>query len=79
MTLIEVETYLGEQFSGDSWEDILTQLKAMNFSRPQDLQELMTNIAERIKTAQGDVVAVGTYEDFGHELERVKFLTIIRE
>lgn len=79
MTLIEVETYLGEQFSGDSWEDILTQLKAMNFSRPQDLQELMTNIAERIKTAQGDVVAVGTYEDFGHELERVKFLTIIKE
>ena len=51
----------------------------MNFSRPQDLQELMTNIAERIKTAQGDVVAIGTYEDFGHELERVKFLTIIRE
>lgn len=79
MTLIEVETYLGEQFSGDSWEDILTQLKAMNFSRPQDLQELMTNIAERIKTAQGDVVAIGTYEDFGHELERVKFLTIIKE
>lgn len=79
MTLIEVETYLGEQFSGDSWEDILTQLKSMNFSRPQDLQELMTNIAERIKTAQGDVVAIGTYEDFGHELERVKFLTIIKE
>ena len=79
MESIQVETYLGERISADSWEGILHFLKVTNFSKPEDLQELMTRLRHRIKVFSGDVINVGTYEEFGHELERVGFLKIIRE
>jgi hypothetical protein len=76
--LIIIKTYLGEIFSGPTWEDVLVQLKAMNFSQPRDLRELMDGIAKRIKISQGEVIQYGDYSDFGRELERVGFLEIVQ-
>ena len=80
MSQITVRTNDGEIFTGESWENILRQFKAMNFSEPADLAELMASIAHRIEVVSGDTfpsVAVGTYEDYGRELERVGFLEIL--
>jgi len=77
MELIEVETYLGERITGESWEDILRFLKLTNFSNPKDLEELMSRLRHRIKVFTGDVVQAGTYEEFGYELQRVGFLKIL--
>ena len=79
MVHIEVETYLGERITGESWSDILHHLKAANFSRPQDLAELMSRLQMRIKQATGEVIAIGTHGDFGHELARIGFLRILTE
>ena len=79
MVHIEVETYLGERITGESWSDILHRLRATNFSRPQDLAELMSRLQMRIKQATGEVVAIGTHSDFGHELARIGFLRILKE
>ena len=79
MTLIEVETYLGERITGESWSDILHHLKVTNFSRPQDLAELMSRLQMRVKQATGEVIAIGTHSDFGHELARIGFLRILKE
>ena len=76
--MIIIKTYLGEIFSGPTWEDVLVQLKAMNFSQPRDLRELMDGIAKRIKISQGDAIHYGDYSDFGRELERVGFLEIVQ-
>lgn len=76
--MIIIKTYLGEIFSGPTWEDVLVQLKAMNFSQPRDLRELMDGIAKRIKISQGEVIQYGDYSDFGRELERVGFLEIVQ-
>ena len=76
--MIIIKTYLGEIFSGPTWEDVLVQLKAMNFSQPRDLRELMDGIAKRIKISQGEVLQYGGYADFGRELERVGFLEIVQ-
>tara|TARA_R100000808_G_scaffold24812_1_gene58502 strand:+ start:1177 stop:1437 length:261 start_codon:yes stop_codon:yes gene_type:complete len=80
MSQITVRTSDGEIFTGESWESILRQFKAMNFSEPADLQELMANIAHRYEVISGDTfptVGVGTYEDFGMELQKVGFLKIL--
>ena len=80
MSQITVRTNDGEIFTGESWESILRQFKAMNFSEPADLAELMANIAHRYEVLSGDTfptVGVGTYEDFGRELERIGFLKIL--
>ena len=79
MVHIEVETYLGERITGESWSDILHHLKAANFSRPQDLAELMSRLQVRVKQATGEVIAIGTHGDFGHELARIGFLRILKE
>ena len=79
MVHIEVETYLGERITGESWSDILHRLRATNFSRPQDLAELMSRLQMRIKQATGEVIAIGTHGDFGHELARIGFLRILKE
>ena len=79
MTLIEVETYLGERITGESWSDILHHLKVTNFSRPQDLAELMSRLQMRVEQATGEVIAIGTHSDFGHELARIGFLRILKE
>jgi len=79
MVHIEVETYLGERITGESWSDILHHLKATNFSRPQDLAELMSRVQMRIKQATGEVIAIGTNGDFGDELARIGFLRILKE
>ena len=76
--MIIIKTYLGEIFRGPTWEDVLVQLKAMNFSQPRDLRELMDGIAKRIKISQGEVIQYGDYSDFGRELERVGFLEIVQ-
>ena len=79
MVHIEVETYLGERITGESWSDILHRLRATNFSRPQDLAELMSRLQMRGKQATGEVIAIGTHGDFGHELARIGFLRILKE
>ena len=79
MVHIEVETYLGERITGESWSDILHRLKATNYSRPQDLAELMSRLQMRVKQAVGEVIAIGTHSDFGHELARIGFLRILKE
>ena len=82
MSGITVLTHDGEVFSGESWESILRQFKAMNFSEPADLAALMAGLAHRIEVASGETfpsVGIGTYEDYGHELARVGFLTILKE
>ena len=79
MVHIEVETYLGERITGESWSDILHHLQAANFSRPQDLAELMSRLQMRVKQATGEVIAIGTHGDFGHELARIGFLRILKE
>ena len=79
MVHIEVETYLGERITGESWSDILHRLRATNFSRPQDLAELMSRLQMRVKQATGEVIAIGTHSDFGHELARIGFLRILKE
>ena len=79
MVHIEVETYLGERITGKSWSDILHRLRATNFSRPQDLAELMSRLQMRVKQATGEVIAIGTHGDFGHELARIGFLRILKE
>ena len=76
---ITVETYDGVRITGRNWEDILRQMKAMNFSQPQTLEELMASLARRIKIGTGEVVGVGTYADFGHELARIGYLKIMEE
>jgi len=76
---ITVETYDGVIITGRNWEDILRQMKAMNFSQPQTLEELMAGLAHRIKIGTGEVVGVGTSEDFGHELARIGYLKIMEE
>ena len=82
MSGITVLTHDGEVFSGETWEAILLQFKAMNFSEPADLSALMTGLSHRIEVASGEAfpsVGIGTYEDYGHELERVGFLQILKE
>ena len=79
MVHIEVETYLGERITGESWSEVLHHLKATNFSRPQDLAELMSRLQMRVKQATGEVIAIGTHGDFGHELARIGFLRILKE
>ena len=79
MVHIEVETYLGERITGESWSDILHRLRATNFSRPQDLAELMSRLQMRVKQATGEVIAIGTHGDFGHELARIGFFRILKE
>tara|TARA_R110000765_G_scaffold232189_1_gene335561 strand:+ start:292 stop:570 length:279 start_codon:yes stop_codon:yes gene_type:complete len=77
MPLIEVEIYNGERITGETWEDILHALKAMNFNDPKDLEELKTRLRHRIKVFTGNVIGAGTHEDFGYELQRVGFLKIL--
>lgn len=79
MTGVHVQTYLGEEITGATWGDILTHLKLTNYSNPQDLEELMTRLKMRVKTFTGEVIAVGTHRDFGHELARIGFLKILHE
>ena len=79
MVHIEVETYLGERITGESWSDILHHLKVTNYSQPQDLAELMSRLQMRVKQATGEVIAIGTHSDFGHELARIGFLRILKE
>lgn len=79
MALIEVETYLGERITGATWADILHTLQVTNFSNPKDLAELMERLRHRIEVFTGQVIAVGTHRDFGHELQRVGFLRIVKE
>lgn len=79
MRQIRVLTYMGEEINGNSWDEILGVLKASNYGRPADLQETMQRLAERIYTVAGEVVGIGTYEDFGHELQRVGFLKILKD
>jgi hypothetical protein len=74
---IKIQTYMGEVFTADSWDDLVGQLKLTNFSQPKDRQELMERVAWRIKQWQGEGIQFGTYEDFIRELDRVGFLTII--
>lgn len=82
MSLITIQTHDGEVFSSESWEGILRQFKAMNYSEPADLEALMAGLRHRIEVASGEAfpsVGVGTYADFGHELQRVGFLRILKE
>ena len=76
---ITIETYDGVLISGKNWEDIMRQMKAMNFSQPHTLEELMAGLAHRIKIGTGEVVGIGTYADFGHELARIGYLEIKEE
>ena len=39
----------------------------------------MASLARRIKIGTGEVVGVGTYADFGHELARIGYLKIMEE
>ena len=77
MELIEVETYLGERITGETYEDILHFLKVTNFSNPKDLEELKARLRKRIEVFTGEVIGVGTHREFVHELQRVGFLKII--
>ena len=77
MESIEVEIYTGERITGETWEDILSTLKLMNFSNPKDLEETMSRLRHRIKVFTGQTVGVGTHREFVHELQRVGFLKII--
>ena len=73
---ITVQTYMGEVFTADSWDDLVGQLKLTNFSQPQDKAELMERVAWRIEQWQGEGIKFGTCEDFIRELDRVGFLEI---
>jgi hypothetical protein len=84
MGIVTVVTHDGEVFTGNDWEAILTQFRAMNFSEPKDLAALMANLSHRIEVASGQTfpgegVSIGTYADYGYELERVGFLRILEE
>jgi hypothetical protein len=84
MSNITVQTHDGEVFSGETWESILLQFKAMNFSEPADLEALMAGLSHRIEVASGETfpgenVRIGTYADYGHELANVGFLRILEE
>lgn len=73
---MRVTTQDGATFSGDTPEQIVSQMRRDNWSAPPKKREYMEEVAERVIDMTGSVVRADTATNFLNDLQDSGFLKI---